>query len=233
MHELIKELQLGESITPVTTVWTLLIGLILTAMLSSFVSYVYRRVQAEAGYSQAFVQTLVLISMITCLIMLVIGSNIARAFSLLGALSIIRFRTAIRSPLDVAFLFLTMAIGMACGTRFYSVAVVGTTFICGIMLTQSKLNFGSNPARREYLLSVLFPAGSDYEMAMDSLLGKLFDAYSVSYVETVRQGTMMEVVYSVRPQEGVKQQDVLYEVAKVNGNLKITYRTIHNAIEIP
>ena len=78
-----------------------------------------------------------------------------------------------------------------------------------------------------------FPAGSDYDTAMDALLGRLFEAYSVAYVETVRQGTMTEVVYSVRPREGTSEQEVLYEVAKVNGNLKINYRSIRQAIEIP
>ena len=58
------------------------------------------------------------------------------------------------APLDIAFLFLCMAIGMACGTRFYAVAGVGTALMCGVILLVHFVNFGSRPPRREYLLSV-------------------------------------------------------------------------------
>ena len=106
------------------TVWTLILGTLLSAALSMGVALVYRRIHSETTYSQTFVHTMVLLCVIVCFIMLVIGSNIARAFSLVGALSIIRFRSAVKDPLDVAYVFLAMAIGMACGTGFFDIAVM-------------------------------------------------------------------------------------------------------------
>ncbi len=233
MDEWIKMLDLPEGLTSVVTVWEVLFGGSLAALLSILVGLVYRRVQAEGTYSQTLVHTFVLMSMITAFIMLIIGSNIARAFSLVGALSVIRFRTAIKSPLDVGFVFLSMAIGMACGTGFYAVAVVGAILISVVVVLLQAFNFGSYPARRESLLSVLFPVDVDYESALDPLLGRFFEAYSFAYAETVRQGTLIEVVYSVRPRESIATQEIVAAVREVNRNLKVSYRIVRHAIEVP
>ena len=233
MDELIKSLQLGESVTTVVTIWSVIFGILLAALLSIWIGHLYGKVQIEASYSQNLVHTFVLLAMITALIMLIIGSNIARAFSLVGALSIIRFRTAIKSPQDVAFLFLCISIGMACGTRFYSAAIVGTILISAVIYLLHYLNYASYPARREYLLTALFHLNVDYENSLIPLLDKYFEAYSVSYTETVRQGTLREVVFSVRPREGISDKEIVDAVTEVNDNLKVSYRKIYHAIEVP
>ena len=94
----------------------------LSFVLCAVVGFVYRVTHRGISYSQTYVQTLVFMGMVVSLVMLVVGSNIARAFALVGALSIIRFRNAIKETRDVGFIFLAMAIGMATGTRFYILA---------------------------------------------------------------------------------------------------------------
>ena len=102
MDELMKSLQLGESVSNVVTVWSVIFGCGLAAILGICIGWLYRKVQLEASYSQSLIHTYVLLTMITALIMLIIGSNIARAFSLVGALSIIRFRTVVKDTKDTA-----------------------------------------------------------------------------------------------------------------------------------
>lgn len=233
MDELIRQLGIGETVTSAVTAWTLLIGCGLSFVLSCLTALLYRKTLSEGSYSQSFAHSLVLLSMITCLIMLIIGSNIARAFSLVGALSIIRFRSAIRSPFDVAFIFLAMAIGMACGTRFWSIAILGVGMISVGLLTLRRLNFASYPEQREFLLSVVFHVDKGYEEALEAIFPQYFEAWSVSYIETVRQGTMREVVYSVRPKQDTNDQELIDAIRVVNDNLKVTYRTIRRAIEVP
>jgi hypothetical protein len=233
MDELVKSIQLGESVTNVVTIWSVILGVGLSALLGIWISFLYRKVQFEASYSQSLAHTFVILAMITSLIMLIIGSNIARAFSLVGALSIVRFRTAIKSPQDIGFIFLTIAIGMACGTRFYSVAIVGTSLISLVIFLMYYFRFAANPSSEEFLLSAAFHLNVDYEAALTPLLGKYFEAYSVSYVETIRQGTLREVVYSVRPKPNVSDKEIFDEVAKINDNLKISFRKINQAIDIP
>ena len=109
-------------------------------VLGMLIAYVYRATHKGVSYSQSFVQTLVILSMVVSVVMLIIGSNLARAFSLVGALSVVRFRNAVKETRDVGFVFFVMIIGMAAGTRFYVLAAVAATTICLVILIMVKFN---------------------------------------------------------------------------------------------
>ena len=110
-------------------------------MLSAVIGWVYRATHRNVSYSQSYVQTLVILGMLISLIMLVVGSNIARAFALVGALSVVRFRNAIKETRDVGFIFLVMGVGMAVGTRFYLLAIVATVAICLVIVVMYRFNW--------------------------------------------------------------------------------------------
>ena len=196
---------------------------------SIVIGWVYRFTHKGIGYSQSYVQALILTSLVTTVIMMVIGSNIARAFSLVGALSIIRFRNAIKETRDVAFIFFSMAIAMANGTRFPGVAIIATGFISSVMVGLSFCNYGYNVKNTERLLRIQLPPGIDPEVALSPLLQKLFDSYSIVLVESVKQGLFTEILYSVRPATGVNPATVVDEITKANSNCKVSYNYgMHN-----
>ena len=227
MDELINEaldalrVQTGQE--SVLQLWEVLFALTLSVMCSIVVGHVYRLSHKSIGYSQSYVQTLVLTSLVTTVIMIVIGSNIARAFSLVGALSIIRFRNAIKETRDVGYIFFAMAIAMANGTRFYAVAITATGFICGVMILLHLINFGTRGDDPERMLRVQLPPGVDPESALTPSLRRLFKSYSLVLVETVRQGLYTESLFSVRAKPGITGKAVIEDISKVNDNLKITY----------
>jgi uncharacterized membrane protein YhiD involved in acid resistance len=133
-------------------------GLVLATLLTFGMVQTYRATHRGATYSVAFLQALFILSVCTTVIMVVIGSNIARAFSLVGALSIVRFRTAIKDPRDVGFVFASLAVGMASGTGFYAAAVVFTAFLCILLLVLGRLNVGAVTST-DALVRVTFGAG--------------------------------------------------------------------------
>jgi len=126
----------------VDNLFNLAVGLVLATLLILALVQTYRATHRGAIYSASFLQALFILGACTTLIMLVIGNEIARAFSLVGALSIVRFRTAIKDPRDVGFVFAALALGMACGTGFYYQAILFTLFLCGLMLLLGRLNIG-------------------------------------------------------------------------------------------
>ena len=227
MDQLIKDslefLKAGAEQTQTLTLMELVFALSSSLACSLIIGWVYRFTHKGIGYSQSYVQSLVLTSLVTTLIMIVIGSNIARAFSLVGALSIIRFRNAIKETRDVGFIFFAMGIAMANGTRFHSVALVATGFISAAMLLLHFMNYGSNQQNRERLLRVQLPPGLDPHTALESVMQRLFEAYSIVLVESVRQGMFTEVLYSVRPSPDLSPVQVIDEISKVNANLKVSY----------
>ena len=207
-------------------------ALALSAICSVMIANIYRFTHKGTGYSQSYVQSLLLLGLITTLIMVVIGSNIARAFSLVGALSIIRFRNAIKETRDVAFIFFVMAIAMACGTRFYSVALLATVINCGVIVAMHFTNFGRSTIEPERMLSIQLPCGTDSESVLNPTLTKLFQTFSLVSMENVRQGLYLEATYSVRPFENVSPIQVVDEIARANGNLKIRYNNAAHLDEL-
>lgn len=102
-----------QDLTSQFSVADVVLVLLLSFALSAYIGWIYMNTHHGTSYTQSFVFTLVLNGMVVALVMLIIGSDIARAFSLVGALSIIRFRNAVKETRDVGFIFFTMAVGMA------------------------------------------------------------------------------------------------------------------------
>jgi len=227
MDQLIKDsllfLKSNAEQTTSLTIWELIFALSSSLFCSIFIGWVYRATHRGVGYSQSYVHSLVLTSLVTTVIMIVIGSNIARAFSLVGALSIIRFRNAIKETRDVGFIFFAMSVAMANGTRFHGVAIVATVYISGAMLFLFFTNYAGNRQNRERLLRVQLPPGLDPSVALDETLSDLFESFSIVLVESIRQGMLTEVLYSVRPKSNLAPTQVIDEISKVNSNLKVSY----------
>ena len=135
---------------------------ILVALLCGLcITWVYRHSYKGPGYSLSFVNSLVFLSMITSIVILTIGSNLARAFGLVGAMSVIRFRTAVKDTQDTVYIFFSLAVGMAAGVGYYQVAFIGTVLVGAIIYLFSKTKAAS-PHREEYLLQLSYsPNGED------------------------------------------------------------------------
>lgn len=220
MDELIKQMERFKDATTAFTLTDVALVLGLSTLLGVASALAYRYTHRGTSYSQSFAQTLVLMGAVTALIMLVIGSNIARAFSLVGALSVIRFRNAVKETRDVGFMFFVMAIGMACGTRFYALAAFGTAVICALLVIMAK---GDLFARRisERLLLVRFPTGDDYERALEPVFRDLLEDTRLVAVETLPGGALMELTYSVVLRRGkIATQTLLDRVRAVNADNK-------------
>ena len=121
----------------------ILINISLAIILGLFISYVYKSTHKGVSYSQSFMLTIVFVTIIVSMVMMVIGNNIARAFALVGALSIIRFRTVVKDTKDTAYIFLALASGMAAGTSSYFLAIAGSFITATVAYILHATNYGS------------------------------------------------------------------------------------------
>lgn len=121
-----------ENITGVS-IFDTLTALILAFCLGLFIFFVYKKTFSGIMYSSSFAVTLVALTMITTLVILAVTSNVVLSLGMVGALSIVRFRTAIKEPLDIAFLFWAIAVGIVLAAGLIPLAVIGSLFI-GIFL---------------------------------------------------------------------------------------------------
>lgn len=206
--------------TGVFSIADVAVVLALSFLLNLTLAWAYRRSHRGVSYSQSFVQTLVLVGVTISLVMLIIGSNIARAFTLVGALSIIRFRNAVKETRDVGFVFVSMAIGMAVGTRFYAEAAFGTAFLVALTVLMHRLNLFAKEIR-EKILRIQVPADLDYRTAFQDVFQRHLDDAALISVESVRAGALLELVYSVTAKRRMEETRFLSELRGINGNQRI------------
>ncbi|MFC1641622.1 DUF4956 domain-containing protein [Myxococcota bacterium] len=221
MGELIREMERLGDLTSTFTLLDVGVVFVLSLVLSLILGWVYRTTHRGVSYSQSYVHTLVIFGTVVAFIMLIIGSNIARAFTLVGALSIIRFRHAVKDPRDIGFVFMTMAVGMACGTRFYAFAVFATLCLSGTVILMYKLNLFAKIIR-ERILIVRIPSGVDYEATFAEVFRKYLDEFSLISMETVGESEFQEAVYSVVLRTSAEPTRFLEAVREVNGNNKVS-----------
>ena len=221
MDELIREALQGPAPGGGFGLWEVIAALTLSFLLNLVLAYFYRETHRGLSYSVAFVHTMVIMGVTVSVIMLIIGSNIARAFALVGALSIIRFRNAVKDSRDVAFIFMSMAVGMAAGTGFYVIAVVFTIFVSFMVYFLYRFDIGAITTR-EVLLKLHLPGELDYQTAFDRTFAKYLREYSLLSVETIRDGEVLELVYSVEPRKGIDELELINELRTVTGEHKVT-----------
>ena len=231
LNELIALLTNAQDATNVFTAGDVLFTTLLSFVLSLLVGWVYKITHRGTSYTQSYVQTLVMMSMVVAVIMLVVGSNIARAFSLVGALSIIRFRNAVKETRDVGYLFFAMAIGMACGTRFYLLAIYSTLIICGLMWAMAKLNLFAKEVR-EQILKIRLPGDMPYDTIFNTVFSRYLVRADLITMETVQAGMLTELVYGIEFKRGVNPQALMEEVRKLNDNNKVTLITAQHEVDL-
>jgi len=156
------------------TLSQILISLFVSLLCSFLISIVYRFTYRGPGYSNSFLTSLIVLSLITSLVIMIIGNNLARAFGLVGALSIIRFRTAVKDTIDIIYIFFGLAIGMASGVGYFKLAVASTCFISLVLIVVSKTNI--NMFRREQFLLQLQYADDDI-----TAMKEIMDEYCSSF----------------------------------------------------
>ena len=123
----------------------MLLALVLAFGIGMFIFLIYKKTYAGVMYSSSFGVTLVALTMITTLVILAVTSNVVLSLGMVGALSIVRFRTAIKEPMDIAFLFWSIAVGIVLAAGFIPLAVIGSVVIGLILLIFANRKSHSNP----------------------------------------------------------------------------------------
>ncbi len=199
------------------------VNLIVGLICSFLVSMVYRFTYKGPGYSENFVNSLIFLSVITALVIMVIGNNLARAFGLVGALSIIRFRTAIKDTIDIVYIFLSLAIGMAAGVGYYRVAVIGTLFVSGILILFMKtnfINFRSNQYILTFSLKTENYSSEDFEKIdakIKSTLINFCKSIEMINVRTNEANKTIDYTFYINISKNINCGELIAELKKLDG----------------
>lgn len=220
-----------EDLTGTFSVLDVAITLALSFVLSVMIAWVYRATHRNVSYSQSYVQTLIILGMLISVIMLVVGSNIARAFALVGALSVIRFRNAIKETRDVGFIFLVMAVGMAVGTRFYTLGAVAAVTISLVIFIMFRFNWFQLNVQRQ-VVKVQVPADEDYSHVISDVLIRHTDEFELVSMESIRGGALTELMYTVKIKKGSEPGNLISELRERNHGQGVTVLTGYDQTDL-
>lgn len=216
MLETIISSTTGESFTLANAL--LVIGS--SIILGLLISLAYMYTHKKEWYTPGFTITLIMLPVIISIIILLVGNNVARAFSLAGAFSIIRFRSAPGDPKDISYIFFTLAVGLACGMGYIGYGVIVTVILCIIMIVLDKIKFAV-PKTKNMRLKILVPEDLNYEGVFDKILDSYSTNWATESVKTKDFGALFEISYKIHLKEGVSQKNLIDELRCKNGNLTI------------
>jgi uncharacterized membrane protein YhiD involved in acid resistance len=176
------------------------------------ISWIYKYTHKGLSYSQSFVITLILVTVVVSLVIMVIGNNLARAFALVGALSIIRFRTVVKDTKDTAFIFWGLAVGLAAGTSNYFLVLAGTSLIGIMVLILNIINYGTL-YKSEFILRYISKKG-DSNLHSD-VIKKYTKSSSLLHVEPTGETNSVRISLDIILREKFSEGDLVQELKKI------------------
>ena len=205
-----------QSSTANATIITLAYTLLLAFVLSSIIGWTYERTFLGLSYSRNYVQALVLISVVAATVMQAIGDNVGRGLGMLGALSIVRFRTSFKDPRDIMFIFAALGAGIGCGVYAWGAAVGGTLAFCVVAFLLSRTGLGTKHFF-DGMLRFAMPNTSEPRLETEKILRKNLKTFILITMREVNGGERIDVAYQIKLKASKPAAEVLAELSKVEG----------------
>lgn len=202
------------SISTAEVIANMLVALLCGIVIAMIYKYTYKGL----SYSASFTVSLILLTMITTIVIMVIGNNLARAFGMVGAMSIIRFRTAVKDASDIMFIFFALSIGLAAGVKLYSIAFFGTVIIGSVQLILSKFSFVL-PHSKEFLLQISGMNDKLAENPFKDEFKKYCRKHKLVNVKTLgeMENELMEFSYYINLKNESRGKDLVNAIKKIDG----------------
>ena len=196
--------------------------------LSVAIMLVYIFTHRRTGFRPAMLFTMMLLGPIVAIIVICIGSNIARAISIGGGLALIRFRNTVEDPRDIVYYYLSIASGIACGVGFigFGAIAVGIILLLIVLLSVIGIDrFGGTGKR----LRILIPESLDYTGVFDPIVKKYCRYAHLNRIKTQDYGTLLELDYRIVLKDQKLEKEFIDELRQRNGNLNISL--VQNTLE--
>ena len=170
--------------------------------------------------SKNFARTLITLPILVCIVLLVVNGNFGTSIAVLGAFSLVRFRSLQGSSRDISFIFFSMTIGIVCAVGEVILATILTTAICVIYFILNAIKYGANNTE-EKELRITIPENLDYSDIFDDLFERYTKENRQIAVRTTNMGSMYEINYRVKLKNEREEKQFLDDIRMRNGNLTV------------
>jgi len=221
MLELFDSILVGSDISVVTYLYCLLAaGLcgVVTALAASFRSHA----------SKSFLSSLILLPMIVCTVIAMVNGNVGTGIAVMGAFSLIRFRSVPGKARDIVVIFLAMTAGLACAGGYVAIALLFTVLVCLGMIIVSIIPMG---AERSMDLHITIPESLRYVNEFDEVFVKYLKNHRLVQAKTTNMGSLYKLHYRVEMKDAKKGQEFIDELRCRNGNLEISLSEVQGGVD--
>lgn len=181
--------------------------------------------------SKNFARTLIILPILVCVVMLVVNGNLGTSVAIVGAFSLIRFRSLQGNSRDIAFVFFAMSIGLICSIGDVLFALGITVLVCVILILLNLIHY-AEIRTEERELKVTMPENLDYMNLLDDLMERYTKNHKMVKVKTTNMGSLYEITYIIQLKEAAKEKEFLDAIRCRNGNLTVICgRRDYNAVE--
>ena len=208
----------------------IIINLLLAFILGVVISTIYKKTHKGLSYSQSFMITNIFICVIVAMVIMIIGNNLARAFALVGALSIVRFRTVIKDTKDIAFIFWSLAAGMGAGTGSYFISIVGTIFLVLIAIFLFKTNFGSI-YKSEFILQFRYLKYEGEQAKYLNLIKQYARSHTLLNAEPSGDAKTIKLTFDILMKEDKDLNEFINEISKLKNVSEVSLTASKNDID--
>ncbi|MBR3760294.1 MAG: DUF4956 domain-containing protein [Ruminococcus sp.] len=214
--------------TDTLTLPQVVICTISAVVLGFLICMIYMFTHKKIGYAQSYVLTMVMLPAIIAIIIMLVGNNMAKAFSLAGAFSLIRFRSDSGDPADISYIFFSVAVGLACGMGFVAFGFVFLIILGVIMILLNHFKFGA-PAVTYMTLKITIPEDLSYQGVFDNILNTFTSYWNLRRVKTTEFGSLFELIYDINLNNDTDQKKFIDYIRTLNGNLNVTLVLARNS----
>jgi hypothetical protein len=164
--------------------------------------------------------SLIILPTIVAVVILLICGNLARAFSMAGIFTIVRFRSVPGDSKDISFVFLTMAVGLSIGLGYLTLGAVVAVTLGAAIVVITKSGYGVTK-QKEKRLKIVIPEDMNYQGAFDDLFAKYTSYYAMQKVKTTNMGTLFELHFDILMKDDLLEKEFIDSIRCRNGNLNI------------
>ena len=196
-----------------------------TLLLSSLVSIILGAIIAASfnfrnKKSKGFLMTLSVLPFIVQIVIMLVNGNVGTGVAVMGAFSLVRFRSVPGNAKDICSIFLAMAAGLATGTMHLILASLAVIVVCALNVVYTLIpDSGSAGAEKE--LTILIPESLDYDSVFDDIFDKYTTQNELTQVKTVNMGSLYKLKYTIKLKDKTKEKEMLDEIRVRNGNLEV------------
>ena len=209
---------LFDSTSSNASLWTILVCTLVSIVLGVIVAYTHKK---TSNYSKNFLITLAILPVLVQTVMIMVNGNLGTSVAILGAFSLVRFRSIPGTAKEILSVFFSMAIGLSIGMGHIIFAGIVTVFISLIIIILSKFNILETEGN-EKVLKITIPENLDYTNIFDELFKKYINKYEIKQVKTTNMGSLFELTYYITFNKNINEKEFIDELRVLNGNLKIT-----------